>query len=490
MSRLALHQQRQGCDVTMATVAAEDDAVSDSVSRAVEEGVKLVQFKAAFPRTIYFSWQMLSALSALIKEADVVHVLSNWTFPVWHACRLALKNNKKLVMTPHGCLSPERLAHSKWKKKLVGILDRYYLRHADVIHATCETEAKDINEFMSLAGSIGLRPGSIAAAPLVEDLHVNSKRSIVNGGEYHNSQLTTHNLQPCSPYPDNHQSSINYKQGPSVVVIPNGIDLEEFAGEVDRDFWKKRFPQIGERKVVLALGRLHPLKGLDLLVNAVAQLTHKSQVNCKQSIVNCGGEENTDNLQLTTHNLQKAESIKDWILLIAGPDEQGTLEQLKSLVEELKLEDDVLFAGAISGAERKDAIGSVQYLALPSRHENFGLTAAEALACRVPVIASKGTPWAELLGNPATLSCKSSVVNGKENYNSQFTTHNLHLAASGRAGWWVEVGVEPLAAALHEALALSGEERAQMGLNGRQLVERKFQWKKVAEQLLAVYCDH
>ena len=489
VAMLSMYQRKQGCDVTMTTVAAEDDAISDSVSRAVAAGVKLVQFRRSFPKALFFSWQMLTGLNVLIKEADVVHVHSNWTFPVWWACRLALKYKKKLVMTPHGCLSPERLTHSKWKKKAVGSLDRYFLRKADVIHATCESEAKDIKAFMALAGLI-------VATPLVEK---GSKGVSCQGAKMQRKERVFALANEL----------------PQVVVIPNGVELEELDGDVDHGFWKKRYPEIGDRNVVLALGRLHPLKGLDLLIDAWAAAYSVSNVSGDAGSI----PHSTSHIPHSTFN--------NWTLVIAGPDEQGTLEQLKSQVSKLNLTEHVLFSGVISAAERKDAIGSAQYLVLPSRHENFGLTVVEALACRVPVIATKGTPWSELLGfaSVKVRECANARVNASEgaglnaasplvqevgessevlkfesakvcsevcgsvepNKNSSLIIHHSSLASSGRSGWWVAVGVGPLVQVLQEALALSDEKHKMMGENGRKLVDAKYQWKMIAKQMLAIY---
>ena len=58
---------------------------------------------------------------------------------------------------------------------------------------------------------------------------------------------------------------------------------------------------------------------------------------------------------------------------------------------------------------------------------------------------------------------------------------------TGRAGWWIDIGVEPLAAALREAMVLSDEERRAMGANGGKLVEAKYTWPAIAEQMKAAY---
>jgi glycosyltransferase involved in cell wall biosynthesis len=61
------------------------------------------------------------------------------------------------------------------------------------------------------------------------------------------------------------------------------------------------------------------------------------------------------------------------------------------------------------------------------------------------------------------------------------------LARTGRAGWWIDVGVEPLVEALREAMGMSDEERRAMGENGRRLVEAKYRWEAVAGRMAEVY---
>jgi glycosyltransferase involved in cell wall biosynthesis len=92
---------------------------------------------------------------------------------------------------------------------------------------------------------------------------------------------------------------------------------------------------------------------------------------------------------------------------------------------------------------------------MPSKSENFGLTAAEALAVGTPVIVSKGAPWSEVVER--------------------------------RCGWWIDHGVEPLRDALLEAMALPATSLAEMGVRGRSWVVDRYGWATPTQHTLELY---
>ncbi len=117
-----------------------------------------------------------------------------------------------------------------------------------------------------------------------------------------------------------------------------------------------------ERRKLLSLGRLHPIKGLDILVRAWAKL------------------ENT---------------FPEWDLIIAGPDNDGYKAELQGVVNEsgaLR----VSFPGAVYTNEKFELYHSASAFVLPSRADNFALTVVECLTTGTPVLAAQTTPWSEL----------------------------------------------------------------------------------------------
>lgn len=350
--RLATEVAKAGHELTLATVAYRAARLSDQAERAVASGVRILRYAPMPPSGLFFSWEMFRGLRRNVAEADLVHVHSDWTFPVWWASHCALRTRKPLVMSPHGCLDPVRLAHSAWKKRAAGLLDRRYLRRATAIHATSEAERQWIERYV--------------------------------GGH------------------------------PRIEVIPNGVDLPA----------TKPQPKPGNRlRRVLFLGRLHPLKGLDLLLEAWG---------------------------LAGRATQTAES---WELMIAGPDEQGTQCLLEQQARQLGL-GNVMFSGPLYEADKIRALADADIFVLPSRSENFGIVVAEALASGLPVVTTKATPWAEI---------------------------------DGTCGWWVEPNAEPLAGALSAAMRLTDDQRAAMGARGRAIVEETYQWARIGRAMERLY---
>jgi glycosyltransferase involved in cell wall biosynthesis len=131
----------------------------EGVMQAEKAGVRVRTFKRSFPHFLFFSWGMLFGLGKEVRAAEVVHIHSNWTFPVWWGAWLALRYKKTLVMSPQGCFDPVRLQHSAWKKRLVGWMDRWLLRRASVIHATCEGERAWIQAVLKCESSKVLKLG-------------------------------------------------------------------------------------------------------------------------------------------------------------------------------------------------------------------------------------------------------------------------------------------------------------------------------------------
>jgi glycosyltransferase involved in cell wall biosynthesis len=151
----------------------------------------------------------------------------------------------------------------------------------------------------------------------------------------------------------------------------------------------------------------------------------------------------------------KAAALPNWELVIAGPDEGGYQRQIEVAIASTGLAASVHLLGPVEGAEKESLLSGADLFVLPSYSENFGIVIGEALSYGVPVIATDVTPWKAL--------------------------------REDRCGWWIATGVPPLADALTAAMAMSDEQRVEMGKRGRELIERRFSWSVMGQQHLAFY---
>lgn len=153
-------------------------------------------------------------------------------------------------------------------------------------------------------------------------------------------------------------------------VIRYGTSDPEGSPEAQVNAFYDQFPQLREKQFLLFVGRIHPIKGCDLLIKAFA--------SCAQHI--------PENLHL----------------VMAGPDQVGWGRELRSSAREGRIEDRVHWTGMIKDSIKWGALRSAQALILPSHHENFGMVVAEAMACSTPVlITNKVNIWREVLSSGA-----------------------------------------------------------------------------------------
>jgi glycosyltransferase involved in cell wall biosynthesis len=324
------------------------------------------------------------------------------------------------IVSPRGMLEPWALNHKKWKKKLAWWLyQRRDLQSAAALHATAESEAEQLRK-LGFKQRIILAPNGVAVpqAPNVECWMLNDE---LNSTE--------------------HEATAE----PEISSIQNS-----------------KFKIQNCPRTALFLSRVHPKKGLPMLLEAWARLRPEG-----------------------------------WQLRIVGPDEGGHVEELKRLcgklglrfgdasnVEhrtsnvELRREENgdslasradgdkwdacgetslpgVEFSRPLDGEEKWRAFREADLFVLPTYSENFGIAVAEALACGVPVITTTGAPWAGLLEH--------------------------------HCGWWVEPETDAIGKALEEGIALSDEERRAMGARGAEWVREEFAWEGIARKVVEGY---
>ncbi len=206
---------------------------------------------------------------------------------------------------------------------------------------------------------------------------------------------------------------LGFKQ--PVAIIPNGIDIPKLSKKIHV-----------EKRRLLYLGRIHKVKGIDILLRAWRQVQD-------------------------THT--------GWELIIAGSDlcyhgKSGYLNNLQILGKRLGLKR-VKYIGEQSRVEKFQQYDMADLFILPSHTENFAITVAESLASGTPVIASKGSPWSDL---------------------------ELH-----NAGWWVENDVKTISCCLDETLSLPKDTLDKMGQQGRRWMESEFSWGQIGCKMNDTY---
>jgi len=216
----------------------------------------------------------------------------------------------------------------------------------------------------------------------------------------------------------------SYGLGVPVVSIPNGVNVPDAehigtaASAASDDV---------SAKVALFLGRLHPVKGLPVLIDAWARVRPLG-----------------------------------WKLRIIGPDEGGYRASLEKHVQKKKLGASVEFSPAVAPANKGEVYASANLVILPSVSESFGMVVAEALAYGVPVVTTTGTPWAEL-DDRGCGWCVPPTLDGIEDGLRRATaTAREELARMGSIGreWvrsefgWDGIGIRFLE--LYEALLSQG----------------------------------
>lgn len=182
-------------------------------------------------------------------------------------------------------------------------------------------------------------------------------------------------------------------------------------------------PQSHSDKVTFGyLGRLHQRKRVERLIDALAQLTIQERRQCE--------------------------------LVIMGSGDPTYEVFLHERAKQLQL-DNVRFIGFVEGIEKQRQLASLSALFVPSDFENFGMIISEALSCSIPVWASTGTPWKQLIDN----GC----------------------------GWWQKPTIENIVFTMRQILNMPPKNLDEMGKNGHLLVKEQFSAEAVAQQMKELY---
>ncbi len=208
-----------------------------------------------------------------------------------------------------------------------------------------------------------------------------------------------------------------------VAVIPNGIDLPDDSLRLPPPWADRLRPG---RRVLLFLGRIHPKKGLANLIEAWVR-------------------------RKSTRRMRSEE----WALVIAGWSQGGHEDELKARVREAGLEEDTLFLGPAFDDDKRACLQNANAFILPSFSEGLPMSVLEAWSYGLPVM--------------MTAEC------------------NLPEGFAAAAAVEVRPERDSLVEGLDTLMSMSDVERRQMGMNGHRLVQAKFAWREIADQMMEVY---
>ncbi|MFP6678775.1 MAG: glycosyltransferase [Dehalococcoidia bacterium] len=237
--------------------------------------------------------EMRQELQRVVSQFDLVHIHELWHYPNYAAAHVSLQNDVPYIISPLGTFASTAMSKGHIKKRLYGILvDRGLTNKALAFHAMTDQEAQDTADRTS---------------------------------------------------------------GVTVNTVPIGVDPSEFTCLPSPSEFERLYPKVRDKYMVLFLGRLNRIKGLDILIEGFSRASHNRN---------------------------------DLHLVIAGPD--GGYEQTaREIVKSEYLESKVSFTGPIYGETKLAALSRADVFALTSYGEGFSVALLEAMAASLPLIISK-----------------------------------------------------------------------------------------------------
>lgn len=284
-----------------------------------------------------YSPAMARALKKEIRQYDIVHIHELWHYPHYAAASVAGRVGVPYVASPHGTMAQGAIAQKRLKKLAYSALvQKRLLEGAAAVHAMTIAEAEDAERYLRNA---------------------------------------------------------------RVSVIPFGVDIEALSDLAPPGVFERNHPQIAGKRVVLFMGRLNAVKGLDILIPAFTRL---------------------------------AAAREDLFLVIAGPDD-GYGEETAKRVRESGQADRIILAGILEGEERLAALARANVFVLPSYGEGFSVAILEALAAGCPVVITHGCNFPEVADTGAGMVVNPEVKEVSEALGRVLDDAELARRMSGAA---------------------------------------------------------
>lgn len=158
-----------------------------------------------------------------------------------------------------------------------------------------------------------------------------------------------------------------------IEIVPLGINLEEYENLPDFGRFRSKFNIDDGDKLILFVGRIHEIKGLDLLIDSFNDLIH----------------------------LNEDEGIK---LAIVGPDD-GYLNELDGKIKTYSLDEKVIITGPLYKEEKQEALVDCDLFVMPSKYESFTTSGLEAMACSKPLVLTKNNHIHDWVDGNCGIAC-------------------------------------------------------------------------------------
>jgi glycosyltransferase involved in cell wall biosynthesis len=286
-----------------------------------QEGVEIRYFPIQPPRFWGTSLPLALALRQKIPAVDLAHIHSLYLFHNLVAGHYCRQNAIPYLVRPHGTLDPFIYRRHRRRKRLMEhLFEHRNIRKAAALHFTTVQE-------------------QALAAPYTFDT--------------------------------------------PGLVVPLGIGADEFAAMPGPGSFRRRHPEIGDKRIILFFGRINFKKGLDILAQAFGSVGRRRQ---------------------------------DVHLVIAGPDNEGWGAKVRTWLDEAGMSARATFTGMLLGPDKLAVLRDASMFVLPSYSENFGLAVIEAMAAGLPVIISDQVniwPEVETAGAGRVIPCDATALAGQ-----------------------------------------------------------------------------
>jgi glycosyltransferase involved in cell wall biosynthesis len=261
---------------------------------AIPEGANVITCKRHWFSKFWaeFSPELYTWIKKHGNEYDIIHIHGVWHFAGVAPYLAGIKTAK--CITTHGLLDRWTINKGYWKKYIFGLLfQKRILKNTELIQINNTDEKEDLKRFLGF-------------------------------------------------------------EHPNVKIIPNGMNLSDFAVLPEKNTFRNQFKIIRDKQLILFMSRINLKKGLDLLLPAFKQIV--AQRN-------------------------------DCLLILAGPDD-GYLAETQTFIKENSLEDKIVLVGMLTGDDKLAALSDADIFVLPSHSEGFSIATLEALISGVPSLLS------------------------------------------------------------------------------------------------------